>query len=77
MVDALASVGTCNVDIRSLRLDFEVNILLSSKESLKRLNDDFEHDLETCEELKYDSFIGRPISQRMKESLARLVSPLL
>jgi cardiolipin synthase len=77
MDDALASVGTCNVDIRSLRLDFEVNILLSSKESLKRLNDDFELDLETCEELIYDSFIGRPISQRMKESLARLISPLL
>jgi cardiolipin synthase A/B len=77
MDDSLASVGTCNMDIRSLRLDFEVNVLLSSEKSLQHLNEDFERDLRTCDEMTYDTFVERPVTQRFKESLARLVSPLL
>lgn len=75
--DALASVGTCNVDIRSLRLDFEVNVLLSGAASVRHLTEDFERDLALCDEITYGQFIERPLWRRMLGSLARLVSPLL
>lgn len=75
--DAVASIGTCNVDIRSLRLDFEVNVLLSGSQSVGHLTQDFERDLKQCDEIHYASFIERPLRRRLLESVARLVSPLL
>jgi cardiolipin synthase len=75
--DQLASVGTCNVDMRSLRLDFEVNVLLAGKASVRQLSQDFERDLNGCDELTFVQFIDRPFSKRLVGSLARLISPLL
>ena len=75
--DAVASIGTCNIDIRSLRLDFEVNILVSSPKTVGHLLEDFERDMKLCDELEYAAFIERPLRTRLKESLARLISPLL
>ncbi|MEN9558050.1 MAG: cardiolipin synthase [Candidatus Parcubacteria bacterium] len=75
--DVAASVGTCNVDIRSLRLDFEVNLLLTGTHSIRHLTEDFERDLIQCEEIRYGAFIERPLRQRVLESIARLISPLL
>jgi len=75
--DELVSVGTCNVDVRSLRLDFEVNLLLSSRHSVQHMNEDFERDLKLCDEFSYAQFINRPFWKRVVGSLARLVSPLL
>jgi len=75
--DTVASLGTCNVDIRSLRLDFEVNILLSSPEAVRHLTEDFERDLVSCKEIAYKTFIERSLLQRTLESIARLISPLL
>lgn len=75
--DAVASLGTCNLDIRSLRLDFEVNVFLSGHASVRHLSEDFERDLALCDEILYADFIKRPLHRRVLESLARLVSPLL
>lgn len=75
--DLIASVGTCNIDIRSLRLDFEVNVLLSGDTAITHLTEDFERDLVVCNELHYTTFMERPLRQRLLESAARLISPLL
>lgn len=75
--DILASVGTCNVDIRSLRLDFEVNVLVSGSGTVRHLTEDFERDLLMCDEVRFVDFIDRPLWKRLVQSLARLVSPLL
>lgn len=75
--DEVASLGTCNVDVRSLRLDFEVNVLLSGTTSVRHLSEDFERDLDLCEEIEYAAFIERPLWRRLLESSARLISPLL
>ncbi len=75
--DAVATTGTCNIDVRSFRLDFEVNVLLSDSKTVGHLLDDWENDLRICEELEYAAFIARPYSRRVKESLLRLIAPLL
>lgn len=75
--DRIATIGTCNIDIRSFRLDFEVNILTSGSKTVRHLLEDFEHDLGNCEEIDYLEFIDRPLGKRMKESVARLIAPLL
>jgi cardiolipin synthase len=75
--DDLASIGTSNLDMRSFHLNFEVNAFLYQSDSIKSLVEDFLNDLEHSTSIKYEEFKKRPLSQRMIESLSRLLSPLL
>jgi cardiolipin synthase len=75
--DRIATTGTCNIDIRSLQLDFEVNILTSDPRTVRHLLEDYEHDLNISEELTYDRYLTRPFIHRVRDSLARLIAPLL
>ncbi|MBD3251085.1 cardiolipin synthase [Candidatus Uhrbacteria bacterium] len=75
--DRIATIGTCNIDVRSFHLDFEVNVLLSDTPSVRHLLDDYEQDLRNCEELDYSGFLNRPYWRRIRESVLRLIAPLL
>ena len=74
--DNLASVGTANFDIRSLDIDFEVNALMIGEEITRALNRQFEQDQAHSRPVTLDEFIHRPLGTRVKESIARLASPL-
>jgi cardiolipin synthase len=73
----IASVGTANLDMRSFRLNFEVNAFLYHRETARRLNRIFMDDLKDCEPLTMDIYDRRPLSVRFKESVSRLLSPIL
>jgi cardiolipin synthase len=73
----LASIGTSNLDMRSFHLNFEVNAFLYQSESIKKLVKDFKQDLEHSTSIHYEEFMKRSLSQRLFESLSRLLSPLL
>ena len=73
----LASVGSTNMDLRSLFLDFEICAFVYDQVLVKRLQLDFEQDLTECIELLLLTFQGRPIYVRLQESGARLFSSLL
>lgn len=75
--EELASIGTSNMDMRSFHLNFEVNAFLYNTDSIKELVEEFKNDLKGSSGIQYELFIKRPISQRIFESLARLLSPLL
>ncbi|WP_017471092.1 cardiolipin synthase [Amphibacillus jilinensis] len=78
MVDGkLASVGTANIDVRSFRLNFEVNAFLYSEDVTDRLVKDFKEDMEESSLLTYEAYKERSIWIRVKESVARLISPIL
>ena len=78
LVDGIvASVGTANMDIRSFRLNFEVNALLYNKKTVARLEKDFFEDMGNSTEVVLEDFLNRSIYDRFKESLARLLSPIL
>jgi cardiolipin synthase A/B len=72
----LASVGTANMDMRSFFSNFEINALLFDSKSISRLEQDFLRDFGNSEEILLESFERRPRVQRIKEVLARLLSPL-
>lgn len=77
-IDGLVSViGSANMDQRSFQLNFEVNALVYDREITKRLEDDFFNDLQCSELLNPESFKERPLNQKILESGARLLSPLL
>ncbi|MGO4546895.1 cardiolipin synthase [Paenibacillus sp. 2TAB23] len=73
----LATVGTANVDLRSLLSNFELNAVLFEKETINRLEADFIEDLKHSCELERESFSRRPKGQKMAESLLHMLSPLL
>ncbi|GLV13854.1 major cardiolipin synthase ClsA [Alicyclobacillus hesperidum] len=74
---AVASVGTANIDIRSFKLNFEVNAILYDRAKAGELADIFEQDLTKCDRLTLKMYNGRPRFERIAESCARLLSPIL
>lgn len=73
----IASVGTANVDIRSMHLDFEVNALIYDDETVTRLEEDFMRDLKHSIEIDKEEWKQRGLRHNLAESVARLLSPLL
>lgn len=72
-----ASIGTSNMDMRSFHLNFEVNAFLYRTKSVVSLVSDFIFDMEHSNQIDPKVFLKRPIYQRLIESTARLLSPLL
>lgn len=78
LVDGVvASIGTANVDIRSFQHNFEVNAVLYNSKSVHKLEEDFFNDLLDSKEITLEEYLRRPWHQRVKESVCRLLSPLL
>ncbi|RKD33515.1 cardiolipin synthase [Thermohalobacter berrensis] len=73
----VASVGTANLDIRSLEMNFEINSFIYDKEVVKELEKDFIEDLSHSKEVILEEHLKRNILVKFKESIGRLLSPLL
>lgn len=77
LVDGIgASIGTANLDVRSLEINFEVNAFIYDKVLVNRLEMDFQSDLMDSREIILEDFRHRGLRQRFLESLGRIVSPL-
>ena len=72
-----ASVGTANMDIRSFKLNFEVNAFIYDIETTKRLEEYFVEDLKKCSEITKEVYNNRTYKIKFKESVSRLLSPIL
>jgi cardiolipin synthase len=72
-----ASVGTANLDNRSLYLNFEVNCLLYDAAAVAELEGHFLDDLGWSVRLDPEVYARRPRIARLAENAARLFSPVL
>lgn len=75
--EQIASVGTANIDVRSFRLNFEVNAFIYDEEISSKLVDSFFEDVALSKELTQEDYLHRPLMIRFKESISRLLSPIL
>ncbi|CDQ18719.1 cardiolipin synthase [Halobacillus karajensis] len=73
----IASVGTANIDVRSFRLNFEVNAFVYHPEVGQSLSDRFHEDIVESTELTYKLYQARSKWVRFKEAISRLLSPIL
>lgn len=73
----ISTIGTANLDIRSFQLNFEVNALMYDRQIGKLLEEQFLKDLESCTEMTLDTYNKRHITIKIRESIFRLLSPLL
>lgn len=77
-VDGLvSSVGTANMDIRSFKVNFEINAFIYNKETTVELEKIFEEDMKNCTELTPERYASRSLLIRIKESISRLMAPIL
>lgn len=77
MDDIITSIGTANLDIRSFELNFEVNAFIYDKDVNKEVAEQFILDLEDCEEMTLAKYDQRSNIVKIKESVSRLLSPIL
>ncbi|MDF1656510.1 MAG: cardiolipin synthase [Verrucomicrobiales bacterium] len=75
--ESFSSVGTSNLDNRSMRLNFEVSAVVLDAEFAKSVESMFEMDLERCREVGGADYLERPAYFRLGVKLARLGSPVL
>ena len=75
--DEASTVGTANIDVRSFKLNFEVNAFIYDNETSHQLAELFEEDMKLSTELTWELYEKRSTMIKFKESLARLISPIL
>lgn len=71
------TVGTANWDVRSFKLNFETNAFIYDRGVCNELRRAFERDLEHCTELTLERYAAQGRLIRVKESISRLLTPLL
>jgi cardiolipin synthase len=75
--DQWAMVGSANLDYRSMRLNFELNLLFHSAERNGELARILEHDFGLCREIDQAAFARRPFRTKFLEATLRPLSPML
>ena len=73
----ICSIGSTNIDIRSFSINYELNAVFYSKQIAKELEGDFERDLAYCSEFLPEVYRKRGAVSRFRDSVARVLSPLL
>lgn len=78
VVDGIfSSVGTANLDFRSLETNFEVNAMIYDEEIAGILATQFIEDQAKSDQVILDEWVKRPRINKIKESFARILSPML
>jgi cardiolipin synthase A/B len=75
--EVAASVGSANWDVRSFRLNFETNAVMYDPAIAKDLKERFLKDLDVCSPITIERLNNLPWGKRVRQSIARLFSPML
>lgn len=70
-------IGSANMDIRSFRLNFELNLLVYGSSLARQAMDIFQDDLKNSKQVDRHLFMLRPMRQQIAENACRLLSPIL
>jgi cardiolipin synthase A/B len=73
----VSSVGTANIDVRSFKLNFEVNAFIYDEKIADALTKAFYDDVKVSRVLTLAEYKQRSAWIRIKESISRLLSPIL
>lgn len=70
-------IGSANSDNRSMRLNFELNVLINHPQESARLKQIFEDEMAVSREIHLKDFLNRPFKKRLVERAFRPMAPLL
>jgi cardiolipin synthase len=74
---SICTIGSCNMDIRSYDLDYEVNAVLYDAEKSRELEQQFLCDIEESTLFTVEEYMQLPRWRRFKDSFWRLASPVM
>lgn len=77
MDSQICSIGSCNMDIRSYNLNYELNSVIYDQGKAEELAAQFHRDLAACAEFDLDEYNSRSTWWRFVDSIYRLSSPIL
>lgn len=75
--DDFVTTGSTNFDFRSFEHNFESNVFIYNNETNSKFREIFFKDIADSTKVTQNSWAKRPASQRLLESLIRLMSPVL
>ncbi|WP_168442464.1 cardiolipin synthase [Pontiella desulfatans] len=75
--DGIALVGTANLDVRSLELNYETTVLFEDQNAVNKLKLMVLEDISLSTELNLNEWLQRPSLQKLAENLAALMTPVL
>ena len=75
--DEICTIGTCNSDIRSFKLNFEINTIIFNQKFTEQVVDAFKNDRANSDLFDENKIKKLSIFMRIKMSLFRLFTPLL
>lgn len=75
--DHWTMLGSANMDVRSFRLNFELNLLVYSLDLAKQMEELFLQDITQSKEIEPVAFARRSIGRQILENIARLLTPIL
>ena len=75
--EEVVSVGTCNFDYRSFYLNFEINLNVYNKDVANSFKTQYYKDIAISKKLTFADFKKRSIFTKVKESVFRLLSPIM
>lgn len=75
--DGYVHIGSANIDPRSLRLNFELNVEIFDKPLTGTLTRDVKAVIQKSRAVTLDELDGRPFPVKLRDSLAWLLSPYL
>lgn len=73
----VSTVGTANMDMRSFCLNFEVNAFIFDDRIAKKVEEQFYKDIDVSKLVTLEDYNNRSRRLRVRESLIRLISPIL
>jgi cardiolipin synthase len=78
IIDSSAAlVGTANLDIRSLELNYETMVLIDDEEAANKLKQLFLEDIAASTEVTLEEWLLRTAIQKLGENLCSLMTPVL
>jgi cardiolipin synthase len=75
--DEIATIGSANMDYRSLYQNFEVNVNIYDQEIVKKFHQIFMRDIQFSVRLFKSQYVRRSFWTKCKESVFRLLAPIL
>lgn len=75
--DVFTTVGTTNLDFRSIETNFEVNAFIYNESFTTQMVKVFRKDMQNSREIKLKDWKQRPWQFKLRESFAHTVSPML
>ncbi|MDM8518806.1 cardiolipin synthase [Anaerolineales bacterium HSG6] len=75
--DQIALIGSSNIDVRSMALNFEVNVLFYGPKVVEMLQVEHKRYIENSELITLEEWNNRPFVERVIQDFAKLFSPLM